>query len=272
MRTSMYLRNMGATSDRAVLLECARAADRAGIDTLWLADHIAIPPDDAEGSGGRYLDPLATAAYLAGSTSRIRIGTGVLVLPYRPILPTAKWIATIHELSEQRFRLGVGVGWMDAEFRAVGVPRAHRGRISDEYLGFLREAFDHDEVESNGQPMLFLPRPPRPEIVVGGSPPHALRRAAEFGDGWMPFGLDRGVLESEIAVLQRLFSERGKGVPEVVLISTLPVASERALATEVSSLSQIGVTEVVHSWRYEDEGEFSEVAARIAAVSDKTGT
>ncbi len=268
MRISMYLRNMGATSDRTVVLECARAADRAGIDTVWLADHIAIPPDDAEGSGGRYLDPLATAAYLAGSTARIRIGTGVLVLPYRPILPTAKWIATIHELSGQRFRLGVGVGWMDAEFRAVGVPRSRRGRISDEYLGFLREAFDSDEVESNGQPMLFLPRPPRPDIVVGGSPPHALRRAAEFGDGWMPFGLDRAVLEAEIRVLRGLFAERGKSRPEVVLISTLPVANAEALAAEVSALSAIGVTEVVHSWRYCDAEEFDEVAGRLAAVSD----
>src|SRR5437867_3397169 len=117
----LFLRTMGPQSTRAVIAECGRAAEAAGIDDLWVADHIAIPPDDAEGSGGRYLDPLATLAFLAGATTRIGLGTGVLILPYRPPLPTAKWIATVQELSGARLRLGVGVGWMAAEFRALGV-------------------------------------------------------------------------------------------------------------------------------------------------------
>ena len=91
MKLGLYLRNMGPQSTRATILECAHAAEAAGIDDLWVADHIAIPPDDAEGSGGRYLDPLATLAFLAGATTRIGLGTGVLVLPYRPPLATAKW-------------------------------------------------------------------------------------------------------------------------------------------------------------------------------------
>ena len=99
MRLGLYLRNMGPTSTREMIDDCARGADEAGVDDLWLADHIAIPPDDAEGSGGRYLDPLATLAWLSARTERISLGTGVLVLPYRPALPTAKWIATIQELS-----------------------------------------------------------------------------------------------------------------------------------------------------------------------------
>ena len=94
MKLGLYLRNMGPQSTTDMLLACARAAEDAGIDDLWVADHIAIPPDDAEGSGGRYLDPLATLAFLAGATQRIGLGTGVLVLPYRPALATAKWIAT----------------------------------------------------------------------------------------------------------------------------------------------------------------------------------
>ncbi len=260
MRISMYLRNMGPTSDPSMLLSCALSAEGAGLDTIWLADHIAIPPDDAEGSGGRYLDPLATAAFLSGSTTRIRIGTGVLVLPYRPILPTAKWIATIQELSRERFRLGVGIGWMDAEFRAVGVERSRRGKISDEYLGFLNEAFGRDEIESNGQAMLFLPRPRRPEIVVGGSPPHALRRAAEYGDGWMPFGRDRDQLREEIGQLRELFESKGKGSPEVVVLTTLPVAGEAAVRREANELAEMGVTEIVHVWRYREASEFAEVA------------
>src|SRR5256712_4198305 len=134
MKLGLYLRNMGPQSTRATLLECARAAEAAGIDDLWVADHIAIPPDDAEGSGGRYLDPLATLAFLAGATTRIGLGTGVLVLPYRPALPTAKWVATIQELSGGRLLFGVGVGWMPAEFRALGVERSRRGKIADTTL------------------------------------------------------------------------------------------------------------------------------------------
>src|ERR1700687_6069151 len=117
MKLGLYLRNMGPQSTRATVLACARAAEAAGIDDLWVADHIAIPPDNAEGSGGRYLDPLATLAYVAGATARIGLGTGVLVLPYRPPLATAKWVATIQELSGGRLLLGGGAGWMAAELR-----------------------------------------------------------------------------------------------------------------------------------------------------------
>src|SRR6266403_1124502 len=128
MEVGVVLRNMGAQSTRETLVAAARAADALpAIADVWVADHIAIPPDDAEGSGGRYLDPLATLAFLAGATTRIGLGAGVLVLPYRPPLPTAKWVATIQELSGGRLLLGVGAGWMPAEFRALGVEPARSG-------------------------------------------------------------------------------------------------------------------------------------------------
>src|SRR5438045_8682918 len=129
------LRNRGAQSTRETLVAAARAADALpAIADLWVVDHIAIPPDDAEGSDGRYLDPLATLAYLAGVTTRVGLGTAVLVLPYRPPLPTAKAIATAQELSGGRLLLGVGVGWMAAEFRALGVDLRRRGPLTDEPL------------------------------------------------------------------------------------------------------------------------------------------
>src|SRR3990172_10731342 len=128
MRLGLVLRSQGAQSTRETVLACARAAEDLGLDDVWVVDHVAIPPDDAEGSEGRYLDPLTALAWLAGATRRIGLGTGVLVLPYRPALPTAKAIATVQELSGGRLRLGGGGGWMEAEFRALGVPRARRGR------------------------------------------------------------------------------------------------------------------------------------------------
>src|SRR3989304_4087045 len=131
MELGIAVRSMGSQSAPEVLLAWVRVAEEAGLADVWVQDHVAIPPDAAEGSGGRYLDPLTALAWLAGKTARIGLGTGVLILPYRPALPTAKAIATVQELSGGRLRLGVGVGWMEAEFRALGVPRAERGRRPD---------------------------------------------------------------------------------------------------------------------------------------------
>jgi len=264
MKLGVYLRNMGPSSERATIIECARAADEARIDDLWLADHIAIPPDDAEGSNGRYLDPLATLAYLAGATQHIGLGTGVLVLPYRPALATAKWVATIQELSAGRLLLGVGAGWMPAEFRAVGVDRRRRGAITDATLRFFHQAFSADEVESNGQRFLFKPRPVRPQIFVGGAPPHALRRTVEFGDAWLPIGSDLTTLRPAVAQLRDLAASAGRSMPEVAMVTSLPLDDPGRAIDQVRELAAAGVSRVIHGWRYATASEFRRAIDIIA--------
>src|SRR5258705_785415 len=156
MKLGVLVRNMGPASTRELVAAAARAADAClAVADVWVVDHIAIPPDDAEGSGGRYLDPLATLAFLAGVTTRVGLGTAVLVVPYRPPLPTAKWVATIQELSGERLLLGVGVGWMVPEFRAAGVDHVRRGKLTDATLAFLDPCFADDVVEAHGQAFLF---------------------------------------------------------------------------------------------------------------------
>ena len=245
---------MGTAANASVLRESARRAEEAGLDALWVPDHIAIPPDDAEGSGGRYLDPLTSLAWLASATERMRIGTAVLVLPYRPPLPTAKAIATIQELSGGRLELGVGVGWMDAEFRAVGVQRRHRGRITDETLAFLRDAFDaeDDVTTSNGQPFVFRPRPARPRIWIGGAPPHALDRAARLGDGWMPLNDDPTQIEPASKELRARFADAGRGIPEIAAGGALGRRSAEEDIDRLDALAALGVTEYIHGARYND--------------------
>jgi probable F420-dependent oxidoreductase len=269
-KLGVVVRNMGPESTRERLLACARAAEAAGLDDVWVVDHVAIPPDDAEGSEGRYLDPLAALAFLAGATARIGLGTAVLILPYRPPLPTAKWIASVQELSGGRLRLGVGVGWMPAEFRALGVDRARRGALADEALAFLRRCFDAeaagDVVVANGQPFLFRPRPARPPIFVGGTPPHALARAVRFGDGWLPMGLDPEALRGPIAELRRLASEAGRPPPEVVAMGSLPLEQPGRAAERVAALAQAGVTRIVHAQRYADAAAFERIVERLAAL------
>ena len=258
MRFGIALRLMGVAANASVLGESARRAENAGLDTLWVPDHIAIPPDQTEGSGGRYLDPLTSLAWLAAQTKRISIGTAVLVAPYRPPLPTAKAVATIQELSGGRLELGVGVGWMDAEFRAVGVERRYRGRVTDETLKFLHDAFDakDDVTTSNGQPFVFLPKPKRPRIWIGGAAPHALERAARFGDGWMPISDDLSHIESASKELHARFADAGRGVPEIATGGALGLRSLQEDMDRLDALAALGVTEYVQYARYQDFSGF----------------
>ena len=268
MKLGLYLRNMGPQSTRPLIADAARAAEEAGIDDLWVADHLAIAPEDSEGSEGRYLEPLATMAFLAGITERVALAVGVLIVPYRPALLTAKWIASIQELSEGRLVLGVGVGWMEKEFRALGVDRRRRGETTDATLSFLHACFAGDQVEANGQTFLFRPRPTRPPIMVGGAPPHAIRRAVRFGEGWMATGAHAQVLEASIASLREGMAAAGKPAPEVVLLQPLPVEDDDRLANQLAELVAQGVTRVVHPWRYRDVEEVARVAARLVAARD----
>ncbi len=266
MKLGVSVRTMGPQSSVETLVACARAAEDAGLDDLFVPDHIAIPPDDAEGSDGRYLDPLATLAFLAGQTERIGLGTGVLILPYRSALPTAKQVATLQELSGNRLSLGVGVGWMQAEFRALGVDAHSRGRITDETLDLLTRAFADDLVEQHGQPFLFRPRPKRPPIFVGGAPPHALRRAVRYGDGWMPMGREPESLRPAIGELRALAERSGRAALEVVVMTALPLADPERAIERARAWADVGATRIVHGSRYADAAEFARAAETLGKV------
>jgi probable F420-dependent oxidoreductase len=268
MKLGVALRNMGPQSSSGTIAAVARAADAAAaIDDLWVADHIAIPPDDAEGSEGRYLDPLATLAYLAGATTRIGLGTAVLILPYRPPLATAKWIATIQELSGGRLLLGVGAGWMAAEFRVLGVDLRRRGRITEETLGFIDRCFANDVVEANGQPFLFKPRPPRPPIFIGGAPPHAFRRAIAHAAGWMPVGLSPDVLAPLAADLTAQAKAKGLPAPPIAVLTSLPLADAGKSRDLLAAYAAAGATRLIHGERYADEHGFRTMLDRLTHVS-----
>src|SRR5438477_8947827 len=258
----------GPQSTRETLVAAARAADALpAIADLWVVDHIAIPPDDAEGSDGRYLDPLATLAYLAGVTTRVGLGTAVLVLSYRPALPTAKWIATVQELSGGRLSLGVGVGWMAAEFRALGVDLGRRGALTDETLAFLDCCFAADVVEANGQPFLFRPRPPRPPLFIGGAPPHAFRRALAHGAGWMPIGLEPDALRPLVADLRARAAATGLPTPGVAALTRLPLDDPGAVRDLPARYAAAGATRVIHGERYADAAACLAMLDRLARVA-----
>ncbi|MBT7880566.1 MAG: TIGR03619 family F420-dependent LLM class oxidoreductase [Gammaproteobacteria bacterium] len=266
MKIGINIRVMGPQSSRNTIASILKQAEAAGVESAWIVDHIAIPPDEAEGSGGRYLDPLTSLAWMAGQTQSILIGTSVLILPYRPKLPTAKAIATIQELSGERLLLGVGIGWMDPEFQALGVDRHRRGRLSDETLAFLHECFDNDIVTANDQRFLFKPRPARPPIYIGGSAPHAIDRALKYGDGWLPMGhLDK------IAPQIRQYHERSEasqGKPgEVVTFATLPEGDVDRAREMISRYSAAGVTRIIIGRTYESAKDWAPTFELLSALN-----
>lgn len=274
MKLGVAVRSMGEASRKETLLAAVQSAESAGLDDIWIQDHLAIPPDDAEGSGGRYLDPLTTLAWLAASTERIGLGAGVLVLPYRRALPTAKSVATVQELSGGRLLLGVGVGWMQPEFDALGISRAHRGRDTDQVLDLIQRAFsaEDDVVEENGQKFLFRPHPATPPIYVGGKGLHALKRTVRYGDGWMPMGANPDQLKPQIEQLAELASDAGRACPEVVCLGGLPVDDPKAGSDQLHALEEIGVTRfVAGGGRYNSIEEFKPLVDGVSAIREALG-
>jgi probable F420-dependent oxidoreductase len=250
MLLGVTLRNMGPQSETTIMISGAREAESRTFESLWITDHIAIPPDDAEGSGGRYTDPLTTLAWLGGATQRIGLGTGVLILPYRPALPTVKQIATVQELTAGRLLLGVGIGWMDAEFRALGIDRHARGRLADEVLGLFADGFASDVVVRNGQPFLFNPRPPAPPVYVGGRPPYALSRALRFGHGWLPMARDPQTLGADLRQFATLAAEHGRTPGPVTAMAGLPLDDPPRARRVLAGYRALNIERLVCALRY----------------------
>ena len=266
MEIGLTIRNMGPQSSTQTLTECAQAAESLNFESLWITDHIAIPPDDAQGSEGRYLDPLTTLAYLGGITSTIKLGTGVIILPYRTPLPMAKQVATVQELTGERLLLGVGIGWMHAEFKALGIERRTRGAVADATLEFLNRCFAQEVLEANGQEFLFRPQPAKPPVYVGGAAPHALRRAAKLADGWLPMGLEPAALATAMGTYREIAQELDRPEGRVTLMRGLPVSDPGRAQELIGEYVELGVERLVAALRYDTTAQYIEQLESLARV------
>jgi len=211
MKFGLSLVNRGALAQPALMTRFVQRAEALGFDAVTISDHIVIPkamPDNypyhPEGqfsweAARDYYEPLATLMFLAGCTTRLRLGTSVLILPYRNPITVAKMVATIDALSGGRVFLGVGTGWWADEFAALGIPEhfAERGPRTDEYIRIFRNLWSEENPAFEGQfyrygNLEFSPKPAQPggvPIWVGRHTRRALRRVAELGDAWHPIGL-----------------------------------------------------------------------------------
>ncbi len=262
MKFGVAIRNMGPQSNRATIRACARIAEQAGFDALFVSDHLCIPPDQTEGSGGRYLDVLVTLAFIAGATEKIQLGVSVLVVPYRPAVLTAKQVATIQELSGERMILGVGVGWMKPEFAALGTEFRRRGAITDETLSVIHHLFSaevpgaYDGSLVKFPSFVFLPRPKRPPIWVGGNSPAAMNRVLKFGDGWHPM-LPAAELKANVEELHARARAAGRELPEIVVRRGFKLDDTGAARAKVATEREAGATYfILDLGRYPDERSF----------------
>ena len=264
MKYGIQLGGGASVSQRGSLKKLAATAEELGFDSLLIGDHIVIPkqinapwPYD-EYVGGKtpysvytemvWLDPFDTMAFLAAITERIRLGISVVIVPYRHPFDVARRVATIDVLSDGRFVMGIGVGWLEEEFRLLGIPYKERGARTREYIAMMQALWTQDSPRFSGkfvelkEDVNVLPRPlqkPHPPIWVGGESKPALRRVASFGNGWhcglvLPERIP-GLLDQ----IRGLMDEAGRDFNELEI--TALAASSRTGDKEIAAYRDAGV-------------------------------
>src|SRR5262245_4206296 len=240
MKIGVSLLNNWGIADAHALVDLAVRAEALGVDSVWVHDHVFNVGHVLERIGGRpYYEPLALLGFVAARTSRVRLGTSVLVLPYHNAVRLAKTAATLDVLSRGRLVLGVGVGLIEQEMRAMGSPFAERGALTDEAIAVMRTLWTEDEPGFDGRYHRFagMPFPPKPvpkpsiPIVVGGVSRPAIRRAARLGDGWHPLGMSPAALAEGIAALHAEATAAGRdpaSIPVSLAMTLGPTSPRRA--------------------------------------------
>ncbi|MEV4543550.1 LLM class flavin-dependent oxidoreductase [Micromonospora echinaurantiaca] len=227
MKIGVNVPNFGPGTNPDVLRRWARTVEGLGFDLLMVSDHIAVTADVAEQYPAPFYEPFTTLAWLAGVTDRVRLGTTILVAPYRHPLLTARMAANLHQLSGGRLVLGVGVGWARQEFAALGIPFQHRGRLTDEHLAAIRAAWANDTDYRAGQ----IP------IWIGGNSDAGLTRAVRLDAAWHPLRFTLPWLRAALHRLKAAADEQRRPVPALapriaLRLTTTPVTGPARLAGE----------------------------------------
>jgi probable F420-dependent oxidoreductase len=260
MKMGLIFANAGPFAHPAMLAHLAKAAEERGFESIWTVEHVVIPHNhrtpypysrDGKIPGGEDVaipDPLLPLAYAAALTSRIRLATGILILPQRHPLYVAKEVATLDVLSKGRSILGIGSGWLKEEFDALGLDFHQRGARTDEAIGAIRALWRDDTTSFQGKHFNFkevksFPKPAQSKgvpIHVGGHSPAAARRAGRLGDGFFPATAEVGKLRDLFAVMREAAQSAGRD-PAAIELSTVGGANLEA----IKPLQDIGIARVV---------------------------
>lgn len=283
MKFGVSLINRGQMAQPAIMTRFAQKAENLGFASLTISDHIVIPksmpenyPYHPEGefaweAARDYYEPLATLMYLAGATKSIRLGTSVLIISYRNPITTAKMLSSIDALSGGRVFVGVGTGWWEDEYKALGIGGhfAERGARTDEYIRIYRNLWTEENPAFQGDfhqydNLEFSPKPAQkggPPIWIGGHTKRALRRAAELGDAWHPIGLrpPAGLapqdLGESVKTLHALCDKNGRHPGEVEVAFRCPVVFSDNRAPMQGNAEQIA--EDIRAYQAQGVGHFT---------------
>jgi len=240
MKIGLFGVNMAREDAPESLLPLVAKIEALGFESVWTGEHVVIPkeyvsryPYNNTGKIGvametPFTDPLVTLSFVAAHTTRLKLATGINILPQTNPLLLAKQVASLDHLSGGRVLLGLGVGWLAEEFKAMGVPFENRGKRFDDYLIAMKKVWsgklmEHQSKFLDWSGFKSFPLPnqrPHPPIVIGGHSPAALRRTVQMGDGWFGFAQDATNL-AEIVVKLRIASEAINRDPNSIEITAL---------------------------------------------------
>jgi probable F420-dependent oxidoreductase len=246
-----------------ILRSLGREAEERGFESIWVAEHVvlfdeydsAYPYDPSgrfpAGGDAGMVEPFTALTYLAAVTERIRLGTGICLVPQRNPVYTAKAVTDLDALSAGRVEFGVGVGWLREEFEALGMPFDRRGQRADEYLAAMRSLWCDEVSEFHGElydlrPCRMYPKPvqrPHPPIHVGGESDAALRRVARLGQGWFTFGRLPEDLPPALERLDAALASEGRTRADITL--TVSPYMHPVTPESVGRYAELGVDRLV---------------------------
>ncbi|HYL99851.1 MAG TPA: LLM class F420-dependent oxidoreductase [Blastocatellia bacterium] len=237
MKIGLFGINYGVIDSAEAIVRVAEAAEAAGLDSVWAPEHVVLPdprvPPSPSDPQTPIFDPLVALGYVAAHTTRMLLGTGIIILPQRNPLILAKELTSIDILSNGRLIFGLGVGYLEPEFRALGAPFEDRGPVTDESIEVLKALWTMEKPEHKGRFFSFSgidsqPRPlqkPHPPMVIGGRSRHAALRAARCGNGWYGFFTDVEKTERIIGWIREHIAngERPAGLGDIEISVTPPL-------------------------------------------------
>jgi len=257
MKFGLFGINNGPLADPDAAVLVAQAAEAAGFDSVWTAEHVVLPDPQAPPSPAPpkvpMLDPAVALAYVAAHTTTIALATGIIILPQRNPVVLAKELASVDVVSKGRLWFGYAAGYLHQEFAALGIPFDDRGARCDEYLDAMLELWDSESPTFAGETVRFggidaHPRPvqrPHPRLIAGGQSPPAFRRAVHRANGWYGFAMAPEAVGRCVAGLERAATEtdRAPALGALEIIVTPPPGAVDAAMVE--QYAELGVTRLV---------------------------
>jgi probable F420-dependent oxidoreductase len=252
VKFGLFAVNMYACSYPETAIQVAQLAEEAGFESLWAGEHVVLPDPQVRPSPmaprDRILDPVIALTYLAAYTRRVRLGTGIIILPQRNPLVLAKELASLDELSGGRLICGIGVGYLEPEFRALGIPYTDRGERTDDYLAAMRAIWTQPNPGYHGRFVSFDGVQAHPQrnipVVVGGESPPAYRRAVERATGWYGFNLDHNATAQALAEIRKALQHAARP-PELGDLEISVTPAEPLTLEDVKRFADLGVQRLI---------------------------